>query len=193
MINNLKESSPGWDAISPISLKHILPSILKPVVRILNISLEEGVFPDEMKIARVLPLYKSADPMIANHYRPVSIYLHFPNYLSKQCTQDYLIFLWNINSWWRHQMETVSALLAIWAGNSPVPGEFSAQRPVTRGFDVFFDLRPDKQLTKQSWGWWFESPSHSLWRHRYVYMNTNLGSAITIQYTCHWLFWSTKS
>ena len=39
-------------------------------------------------------------------------------------------------------METVSALLA-----SPVPGEFPAQRPVTRGFDVFFDLRPDKQLS----------------------------------------------
>ena len=73
MINNLKESSPGWDAISPKLLKHILPSILKPMVRILNISLEEGVFPDEMKIARVLPLYKSDDPMIANHYRPVSI------------------------------------------------------------------------------------------------------------------------
>ena len=43
--------------------------------------------------------------------------------------------------WWRHQMETFSALLAICAGNSPVPGEFPAQRPVTRSFDVFFDLR----------------------------------------------------
>ena len=55
-----------------------------------------------------------------------------------------------IMPWWRHQMETVSALLAISAGNSPVPGEFPAPRPVTRGFDVFFDLRPDKQLSKQS-------------------------------------------
>ena len=38
--------------------------------------------------------------------------------------------------WWRHQMETFSALLAICAGNSPVPGEFPTQRPVTRSFDV---------------------------------------------------------
>ena len=38
-------------------------------------------------------------------------------------------------------METFSALLAICAGNSPVPGEFPAQRPVTRSFDVFLDLR----------------------------------------------------
>ena len=44
-------------------------------------------------------------------------------------------------SWWRHQMETFSALLALCVGNSPVTGEFPAQRPVTRSFDVFFDLR----------------------------------------------------
>ena len=44
------------------------------------------------------------------------------------------------DTWWRHQMETFSALLVICAGNSPVSGEFPAQRPVTRSFDVFFDL-----------------------------------------------------
>ena len=44
------------------------------------------------------------------------------------------------------------------------PGEFHAQRPVTRSFDVFFDLRPNKRLSKQPWGWWFETPSWSLWR-----------------------------
>ena len=44
-------------------------------------------------------------------------------------------------TWWRHQMETFSALLAICAGNSPVPGEFPTQRPVTRSFEVFFHLR----------------------------------------------------
>ena len=69
-------------------------------------------------------------------------------------------------AWWRHQMETFSALLAICAGNSPVPGEFPTQRPVTRRFDVYFDLRPNKRLSKQSWGWWFETLSCSLWRHR---------------------------
>ena len=46
-------------------------------------------------------------------------------------------------------METFSALLAICAGNSPVPGEFPTQRPVTRSFDVFFDLRPNERLGKQ--------------------------------------------
>ena len=68
-------------------------------------------------------------------------------------------------TWWRHQMETFSALLAICAGNSPVPGEFPAQRPVTRSFDVFFDLRRIKGLNKQSRGWWSETLSRPLWRH----------------------------
>ena len=47
-------------------------------------------------------------------------------------------------------MEPFSALLAICAENSPVPGEFPAQRPVTRSFDVFFDLRRNKRLSKHS-------------------------------------------
>ena len=63
-------------------------------------------------------------------------------------------------------METFSALLAICAGNSPVPGEFPTQRPVTRSFDVFFDQHLNKRLSKRWWGWWFETLSRSLWRHR---------------------------
>ena len=51
------------------------------------------------------------------------------------------------------------------ARNSPVTGEFLAQRPVTQSFDGFFDLRLNKQLNKQLWGWWFETLTRSLWRH----------------------------
>ena len=76
------------------------------------------------------------------------------------------LMYFSLLSWWRHQMETFSALLAICAGNSPVPGEFPTQRPVTRSFDDFFDLRLNKRLSKQSWGWWLETLSRPLWRHR---------------------------
>ena len=41
---------------------------------------------------------------------------------------------------------------------------FPAQRPVTRSFDVFFDMRLNKWLSKQWWCWWFETPSRPLWR-----------------------------
>ena len=46
-----------------------------------------------------------------------------------------------------------------------VTGEFPTQRPVTRSFDVFFDLCLNKRLSKQSWGWWFDTLSRPLWRH----------------------------
>ena len=79
--------------------------------------------------------------------------------------------------WWRHQMETFSALLAICAGNSPGTGEFPAQRPVTRSFDVFFDLRLNKRLR----GWWFETLLCPLWRH----CNDHTESTLTI-ISCGW-------
>ena len=82
---------------------------------------------------------------------------------------NYVPLLWwvveTVYSWWRHQMETFfSALLALCAGNSPITGEFPAQRPVTRSFNAFFDLPLNKRLSEQSWGWWFETLSHPLWR-----------------------------
>ena len=86
------------------------------------------------------------------------------NDIKKFCQVVYQPCLPRDSAWWRHQMETLSALLAI-CGNSPVPGEFPAQRPVTRSFDVFFHLRLNKRLSKQSWGWWFETPASWLWRH----------------------------
>ena len=88
---------------------------------------------------------------------------HIPSLIRKLFTRS--IFLRELEwygqfySWWRHQMETYSALLALCLGNSPVNGEFPSQRPVTRSFDVFFDLCLRKQ------GWWLETPSCSLWRH----------------------------
>ena len=91
---------------------------------------------------------------------------HRPNHrliLSKCCSFDSTVWLqnmahqtfpglegqrlqWQSNrfshfAWWRHQMAIFSALLALYAGNSPITGEFPSQRPVTRSFDVFFDLR----------------------------------------------------
>ena len=59
-------------------------------------------------------------------------------------------------------MELFSALLAACAGISPATGEFPSQIPEPRSFDVFFDLRLNKRLSKQSRRRWFETPLHSL-------------------------------
>ena len=53
----------------------------------------------------------------------------------------------------------------------PLCGEFTGHRwiPLTKAsdaeFDIFFDLHLNKPLSEQSRGWWFETPSRSLWRH----------------------------
>ena len=55
-------------------------------------------------------------------------------------------------------MEAFSALLSFSVDNSPVTCEFPAQRPVTRSFDVFFELRLEQRLSKQRRRWWFGTP-----------------------------------
>ena len=69
-----------------------------------------------------------------------------------------------ILTWWRHQMQTFTALLALCVGIPRVTGGFPSQRPVTRTFDVFLDLCLNKRLCKRS-RHRFETPSCSLWRH----------------------------
>ena len=71
-------------------------------------------------------------------------------------------------SWWRHQMENLFRVTGPLCGEFTGPGEFPTQMPVTRSFDVFFDLRLNKRLSKRPRGWWFETQSWSLWRHSNV-------------------------
>ena len=60
----------------------------------------------------------------------------------------------------------ISRFTGYLCGEFTGPGYFPTQRPVTRSFDVFFNLRLNKRLSKQWWGWWFETLSRPLWRHR---------------------------
>ena len=79
-----------------------------------------------------------------------------------------------VKSWWRHQINIFSALLALCVGNSPVIGEFPSQRPVRRSFGVLFDLCLNIRLIQQPWRRCFETPSRSLWRHCNVVMENSL-------------------
>ena len=73
-------------------------------------------------------------------------------------------------------------------GEVTVPSEFPAQRPVTRSFDVFFDLRLNKRLSKQWWGWWFETSSPPLWLHRNVKCYRYLfGNITSTDYKCYFV------
>ena len=109
------------------------------------------VFPLQRKRRNLNNIFVVGTFHFENFWR---ITYHFPNF-----------------TWWRHQMETFSALLAICAGNSPASGEFPAQRPATRSFDVLVDLRMNERLSKHSWGWWLETPSCPLWRQSNEWCN----------------------
>ena len=74
IINNLKsKNSSGKDGISNKLLKSIKGEISKPLTIIINQSLETGIFPDALKVAKVKPLYKKGDSCCFNNYRPISL------------------------------------------------------------------------------------------------------------------------
>ena len=73
ILKNMKNSSTGWDSISPCIVKQTYNYFLVPLVHVCNMSLLHGIFPNELKIARVIPLYKGGDSKYLVNYRPVSV------------------------------------------------------------------------------------------------------------------------
>ena len=84
LVNNAKsKNSKGHDDIDMCLVKLVIPCILKPLKHIFNNSLQKGVFPDSMKIARVIPIFKTGDAQEFSNYRPVSILPQFSKILEK--------------------------------------------------------------------------------------------------------------
>ena len=73
IINNLKNSIPGWDSISANVVKATYPHFIEPFTHIMNLSITQGIFLNQLKLAKVIPLFKSGDPMTFSNYRPVSV------------------------------------------------------------------------------------------------------------------------
>ena len=97
-------------------------------------------------------MYTKVEPMFTQIY--VAIWRHWSIWCGTTLSSTQSMR----TTWWRHEMETFFALLALCEGNPPVTGGFPSQRPVTRSFDVVFDVRLDKRLNKQWKCWWFETP-----------------------------------
>ena len=68
-----RKASGGHDNISNILLKEIGPTILPVLVEIFNESISQGIFPNTMKLAEVIPLHKGKERYIESHYRPISL------------------------------------------------------------------------------------------------------------------------
>ena len=83
IISNIKNSSPGWDEIPLKVLRNVMQYLITPIVHIINTSLHSGIVPFEMKIASIIPLYKSGDNTLYNNYRPTSIHPAISKILEK--------------------------------------------------------------------------------------------------------------
>ena len=93
IIKNLKEGSSGWDDISASIVKKTYNSFIAPITHILDISIKNGIFPNELKIARVIPLFKSGDNMLFSNYRPVSVLPVFSKILERLMYNRLLKFI----------------------------------------------------------------------------------------------------
>ena len=81
VISSLKNSSPGFDGIPYFVANQCIDNFIEPLTYIINMSFMEGVFPSELKLAKVVPIFKSGDSTKMSNYRPISILSFFQKYL----------------------------------------------------------------------------------------------------------------
>ena len=95
LIMQLNDGAPGRDGVTAKSLKCITDHIAMPLSGLANLSFTQGIFPKDLKIAMVSPLYKAKDPMIFSNYRPISLLSSFSKILEKLMSNRLLNFLNN--------------------------------------------------------------------------------------------------
>ena len=113
-----------------------------------------------------MPTFSVKDSSAVKDLKYIPIVLKLLKMAKENTTPFYAIMMTSSNgNIFRITGLCVWNLLAFCVGNSTVTSKFPTQRLVTQSFDVFFDLCLNKTLSKQSWGWWFETPSCSSWCH----------------------------
>ena len=104
IISSLNNGAAGWDEFTKQMIKEIRSSINSPLVHICNLSLQQGLLPDELKIANVLILFKACDPYVFNNYRPVSLMCVLSKVYERIMYNRLIIFLENYNILFENQL-----------------------------------------------------------------------------------------
>ena len=93
IIKSLKNSSPGWDEMPAFLLKLCANYYVQPLTYIINKSIENSIFPNELKLARVVPIFKSGDPSRIYNYRPISVLSFFSNIFERYMSNHVVEFM----------------------------------------------------------------------------------------------------
>ena len=119
VINSLNNSSPGWDGIPSRLAKRVLNSYIKPLTLLINKSFRDGIFPDELKLAKVSPIYKSGSTMELSNYRLISVSNIFSKIFERLMYNKLIQFLDQYNVlyqnqfWFRQGHSTHHALITL--------------------------------------------------------------------------------
>ena len=103
IIASFKDSSAGLDELKPVIMKNIKHCIAKPLTHICNLSFKTGVFPQQLKTANVVPIYKSGDEDIFSNYRPVSVLPVFSKLIERLMYNRLVMFVNNNDFLYRYQ------------------------------------------------------------------------------------------
>ena len=119
IVMSLKDSAAGWDNMSAKVLKQTISYIKSPLSVVFNLSLLHGVFPKELKLAKVLPLFKADSKVLFSNYRPVSVLPVLSKILEKLMYTRLLSFLnkngilYNLQFGFRSGHSTAMAIMAL--------------------------------------------------------------------------------
>ena len=103
IIRSLKNSSAGHDEFPTFVGKLCVDSYIEPLTFLINYSLKTGVFPSELKLARVVPIFKAGDSSALTNYRPISVLTFFAKVFEKIVYNKLLNFISDNNIFYDHQ------------------------------------------------------------------------------------------
>ena len=103
IIKSLKISSAGWNSISACVVKKTCDAFLTPLTHVMNLSVTTGVFPNELKVARVIPIFKSGDATSFSNYKPVSVLPLFSKILERLMFKRLISFVNEYGLLYQHQ------------------------------------------------------------------------------------------
>ena len=119
IVLSLNTCSPGWDLLTTKLVTNNVEKILEPLKHVLNLSVSKGIFPKELKIAKVIPLHKGNETNIVNNYRPISLLPLFSKIYEKIMYTRLISFLetykllYELQFGFRKDHSTCSALMIL--------------------------------------------------------------------------------